>query len=158
MKQLKLAFLAVAALVAANLGLAELPTPEQAVKHAKSVVLVKQVIRDNQIHSYVKEVWRSGPDATTPPPVGSEYGRPHPYRPSMRFPECDAIVFDFGADRVSALPNILRIVVNEERRVPFFLEAVAVRDDAGTIKRITEEPMTADEVRRKIKKTKLQSG
>lgn len=168
-KLLKLAFWMTATLGVANLGLgaapmrkpsmisaydlANMPTPEQAVKYAQSVVLVKRVIQDNQIYSYVKEVWRSGADAT-PPPVGSEYGRPTPYESQMRFPERDAIVFEFGTDPSKGLPNTMRIPVTEKRRVPTFPEEVPVLNDDGTVRRMTEEPMHVDDVRSRVKKTK----
>lgn len=168
-KHLKIIFCALATLGVAALGLGAVPTreplagpafgprarptPEQAVKYAHTVVLVRRVIQDNLVHSYVKEVWRSRAEAP-PPAVGSEYGRPTPCDPQMRFPERDAIVFDFGLDPAKGLAHSMRIPVNEMRRVPTFLEEVPVLNDDGLVTRMKEEPMHVDDVRSMIKRTK----
>lgn len=127
------------------------PTPEQAVQHATSVVLVERAVMDNQIHSYVKEVWRSSPGEAVPA-VGAEYGRPTPCSPAVRFAD-DMIVFEFGPDRPADLPPSWRVNVTDKKSVPVFLEEVPVFNDAGVVTRTRQEAMRLSDVRRKVKKT-----
>jgi hypothetical protein len=104
--------------------------PQQALKYAKSVVLVKRVVKDNQVYSYVKEVWRLDPNTGTPPQVGSEYGHPMPNYSAhvSRVAERDAIVFKFGADCPKELPAGWTIQVVENGMVtPFEMDVDDVR-------------------------------
>jgi hypothetical protein len=120
MQWLKITLCTLAVLVVSTIGFGRPPTPQEALEYAKSVVLVKRVLKDNKIHSYVKEVWRFDPSAGTPPVVGSEYGRPMPYDSRMQHPERDGIVFKFGADRPSELTIGWTIPVTEDGMVfPF---------------------------------------
>jgi len=159
-KPLRIIFCTVAALVSATIGFGDPPTPEQALEYARSVVLVKRVVQGNQIHSYVKEIWRSGTDVGTPPPVGSSYGMPLPYDAPMRFPERDAIVFEFGADRPKGFPNRWGVTVMEQGLVSQFqkvsYERTGLRgmNDMDTIARAVSEAMSVDEVRQAVKNTK----
>lgn len=128
MTWLRVMLCAFAALMMAAVGFGMPPTPQQALEHAKAVVLVRRVVKDNQIHAYVKEVWRAGPNAGTPPRVGSEYRDPMPYDSRMRFPERDEIVFDFGEDRPKGFPVRWRIQVTEDGIVlPFQMDVDGVR-------------------------------
>ncbi len=136
------------------------PTLEQALEYARTVVLVRRVVHDNQIDSYVKEVWRWGTGAGTLPPAGSSYGMPMPYDPRLRFPERDAIVFEFGANRPKGLPTGWRIPVTREGLVPMFEKVTYERaglrwiGDADTVGYAVREPMTVDEVRKAVENTK----
>lgn len=161
MQQLRVIFYVVAALVITTIGFGSPPTPQQALEYAKSVVLVKRVVQDNHIRSYVKEVWRFGSDAEMPPPAGSDYGKAMPYDSRMRFPERDAIVFNFGADRPEGLPTMWAIPVTEEGLVSAFQKDVdfgrkGLRgvDDVDTISDVRGEPMSVDEVRNAVRSTK----
>jgi hypothetical protein len=120
MPWLRVTFCAFAALVMATIGFGEPPTPNQALEYAKSVVLVKRVVQENQVHQYVIEVWRFDANAGTPPPVGSEDRNPMPYDPRNQHPERDGIVFTFGQDRPKGLPNGWIIPVMENGMVPPF--------------------------------------
>lgn len=160
MKQLRMTFCSVSALVLATLGSGAPPTPDQALEFATSVVLVKRVVQDNQIHSYVKEVWRFDSSAGPLLPVGSAYGRPRPYDSRMRFPERDAIVFEFRADRPKGLPNRWVLPVTEDGRVSTFLKEVdygrkGLRGvaDTATLSEVRSEAMSVDEVRMAVKST-----
>jgi hypothetical protein len=127
-KWLRVVFCTLTVLVTATIGFCAPPTPQQALEYAKSVVLVQRVVRDNQIRSYVKEVWRLDPNAGAPPPIGSEYGSAIPYDPQMRHPERDGIVFGFGENRPKGLPIGWRAQVMENGMVyPFEMDVNAVR-------------------------------
>lgn len=155
-KKLRTVFCTTAALVLATISLSAPPTPEEALEYATSVVLVKRALHDNQIYSYVKEVWRFGSHTETLPPVGLSYGTPMTYDPRMRFVERDAIVFEFGADRPKGLPNSWRIPVTEKGLVPGFqkqsYDRVGLRGagDVDTIAQEVSEPMNVDEVRKAV--------
>jgi hypothetical protein len=104
------------------------PTPQELFDFATSVVLVKRVVQDNQVHSYVKEVWRFDPDAATPPEVGSEYGEPRPYVSDMQYPELDWIVFILGKNRPKGVIGSLQIPVTESGMVgPFRMNVEDLR-------------------------------
>ena len=158
LKQLRMTFCSVSALVLASLGSGAPTTPDQALEFATSVVLVKRVVQDHQIHSYVKEVWRFDSSAGPLPPVGTAYGRPLPYDARMRFPERDAIVFEFRADRPTGLPTRWVIPVTEEGRVSTFQKEVdygrkGLRGvaDPATLSEVRSEAMSVDEVRIAVK-------
>lgn len=154
-KPVTLAFLALAIVGFAPLGLGQSLAREDALHYAKSVVLASQVLdlKDNQIHSYVKEVWRADPDAESVPAIGSEYGRPKRYRAGMKHPELDWIIFEFGADRPVRLPRTWGISVDAKGLVPSFLEKVPVSTWESDLTRWEDAPMHVDDVRRLVKKT-----
>lgn len=144
------------ALSVAALGMGDSSRVAEAVKYAKTVLLVKSVLQDDgQIHSYVKEVWRAGAEAT-PPLIGDEYGRTHPFNPRIRSKVqlSDMIVFEFGMDRPGGLPNSFRVSVTERGWVPSLPEEVSDFDDDGRVTRRSEEPMSMDAIRWAVKKTK----
>jgi hypothetical protein len=127
-QRLRVTFSALAALAMATVLFGKPPTPQQALEYAKSVVLVKRVVQDNQIRAYVKEVWRFDTGAGAPPPVGSEYGDAMPLDPRMQYPERDGIVFWFGDDRPKGMPIMWRIPVMEDGLVhPFDMDVDEVR-------------------------------
>lgn len=98
-------FGALAAPVLAATGFGKPPTPQQALKHAKSVALVMRGVKDDRVHSYLKEVWRLDPNAAgAPPPIGSEDGDPIPYDSRMQHLNGDWIIFNFGENRPKELP------------------------------------------------------
>jgi len=119
---------ALAALVIVSIGFGGPPMPQQAFDYAKSVVLVKRVVEDNQIHSYVKEVWRFDPTAGARPEVGAEYGKPTPYVAQMRYPERDGIVFILGENRPKGVTGWWGIQVMEDGMVyPFRMNVADLR-------------------------------
>lgn len=136
-------------------------TQEEALKYAKSVVLVKRQVQGEQIRSYVKEVWRFEPGDENPPPIGSEYGRPMPYDARMRFPECDAVVFKFGANSPGASRRTWTLTVNDKGQVlPFEKESfdrVWGPDEVGSTLVWKREGMTVDELRNQVKNTRSES-
>ena len=115
-------------------------------------LLVERTLFDHQIHSYVKEVWRSA-SGTTPPAVQSEYGRPAPYDP-QRPTDRDGVVFVFGDDRPDGFPRTWIVAVNDRNQLPVFLEERLITNDDGTVRRVAMEPMGLGDVRRRVKKTK----
>lgn len=122
---LKTTLAGAAALITATLAFGAPPTPQQALTYATKVVWVRRVLQGNQIHSYVREVWRFAPSEGAPPPVGSEYGRPMPYDPRMRNPDRDGIIFAFGANRPKGMVLGWGIQVMEDGTVyPFGGETV----------------------------------
>lgn len=108
------------ALVMAAASFGRAPSPEEALDYAKSVVLVKRVVKDKQVHAYVKEVWRFDPAAGEAPAVGAEYGTPMPYDARLQSPERDGIFFAFGPHRPKGVTPWWRIPVTEDGRVPIF--------------------------------------
>jgi hypothetical protein len=127
-KKLKIIVCALAALVTTIVMRGAPPTPEEALEYAKTVVLVRRVLKDNLIHSYVKEIWRYAADAGSPPPVGSEYRDAMPYDERAQHPERDGIVFTFAKDRPQGLPLGWIIPVMEDGRVfPFQLDVKSVK-------------------------------
>ena len=120
MQPKKATFSVLLALVLASVGFGRPPTPDIALQYAKEVVFVKRVLVNEEIRSYVKEVWRFDPKAGPPPAVGSEFGRRLPYDPRMQHPERDGIEFTFGADRPAGLTPRWGIQVLEDGMVlPF---------------------------------------
>jgi len=148
---LKSTLSAMATLAIATLGLGAMPTPNQSVKYATSVLLLQRIIQGQELHSYVKEVWRS-PDAAAAPAVGTEYGRVTPYLPEMKNPECEVLVFEFGLDRPAGFPNSWSTTVTKNRRVPLFTEEVQVVDNEGLVRRTTQEAMHVEDVRARVKR------
>ena len=124
-----------AMLLAHVVGWANPPTPQQALEYAKSVIRVKRVLKDNQVHSYVKEIWRFDPAAGTPPAIGSEYEAPMPYNPNTMHPERDGIIFRFGADRPEGLPIGWGVQVMENGMVlPFRMYVESLRSAVAKTK------------------------
>lgn len=124
--KLKRMFCVLVALAAATVGFGHAPTPQQALDYAKSVVLVRRVVKDGQVYSYVKAVWRADPNEGAPA-VGSEYGEPIPAG-RMHHADRDAILFRFGEDPPEGLPNGWGIQVAENGMVyPFQMNVDQVR-------------------------------
>jgi len=137
------------------------PDPDQALRNAKSVVLVKRVVQGDQVHSFLKEVWRSKSGAQTLPPIGTDYGSPFPYDSRMRLPERDAIIFEFGADRPTGLPTTWILLVNDAGRVSPFEKPSYERQglrgagDTDNIPVLSGEAMTVDELRQAVRDAKV---
>lgn len=136
------------------------PDPDQALRYAKSIVLIKRVVQGDQVHSYVKEVWRFESGAEPEPSIGSNYGSPFPYDSRMRLPERDAIVFKFGADRPPGVPTTWILLIDDAGQVSPFekpsYDRVGLRGvgDANTIPVSSSEAMTVDELRQAVRNTK----
>ncbi len=111
------------------------PNPQDAFDYAISAVLLTRVAHGNQIHSYVKEVWRFDSRAGMRPEIGAEYGEPKPHTKKDPHAERDAVAFKFGVEPPTGLPHELAVRVPETGIVPFFKMSV---DDLRTAFKATQ--------------------
>lgn len=149
---------AVAAIIAGCVSGDERPVSiaDEAPQYAESVVLVRRVVSNDRVHTYVKEVWRTEPGGEQMPSDGSEYGEPVPYDARVPHPERDAIVFVFGADRPAGLPKRWTTTVTAEGLVPSFTRVVYDQrgmrgnTDPDLVSQPHREPMSVQEVKRLV--------